>query len=475
MADPICDMSLVDLTAAIHEGRLTARQAVDASLSRIAEFDHRLHAFCTVDAVSARAEADRIDRRLRAGEDVGPLAGAPVGIKDLICTRGLRTTFGSPLYADYIPEEDDISVARLKRAGAIVLGKTNTSEFGYGAVGHNAVFLPTLNPWNPRLGPGGSSAGSAVAVATRMTPLALGSDAGGSIRVPASLCGVFGFKPSWGRVPLYPGCRDERLSGASGWEALEHIGPITRYAADAALAMSVLAGPAPQDRHSVPLEVHDWRGALAVPPRGVRIAFSADMGFAAVDPEVAAIAREAAEELGRLLGCEAQEVHPGLDDPQPHFEALVALDTDRVSLRRSAAQRGLRFGAALESVLSRQWTADQFTAAVFARKKLVNQMWRFMQNFDFLLTPTSATAAFAAELDFPPDLDDRAASYAPLATIANFTGLPAASSPVGMTNDGRPVGLQIMGPHYGDLKVLSLCAALERLRPPRSWAGETVD
>ena len=475
MSDPICDMSLVDLTAAIREGRLTARQAVDASLARIAEFDHRLHAFCTIDAVSARAEADRIDRRLRAGEDVGPLAGAPVGVKDLICTRGLRTTFGSPLYADYIPEEDDISVARLKGAGAIVLGKTNTSEFGYGAVGYNALFRPTLNPWNPRLGPGGSSAGSAVAVATRMTPLALGSDAGGSIRVPASLCGVFGFKPSWGRVPLYPGCRDERLPGASGWEALEHIGPMTRNAADAALALSVLAGPAPQDRHSVPLEAQDWRGALAVPPRGARIAFSADLGFAAVDPEVAAIAEKAAKELGRLLDCEAQEVHPGLDDPQPHFEALVALDTDRVSLRRLAAQRGLRFGAALESVLSRQWTADQFTAAIFARKKLVNQMWRFMRNFDFLLTPTSATAAFPAELDFPLDLDGRAASYAPLATIANFTGLPAASSPVGTTKDGRPVGLQIMGPHYGDLKVLSLCAALERLRPPRSWAGATAD
>jgi len=468
-----CDMTLVDLVSAIRAGRLTARQAVEASLARIAALDGRYHAFCTIDRDAAIRAADEVDRRLRAGEDVGPLAGAPVGIKDLICTRGLRTTFGSRLYADHVPDEDDISVARLRAAGAIIVGKTNSSEFGYGAIGHNALFPATLNPWDPRLSPGGSSAGSAVAVATGMVPLALGSDGGGSIRVPASLCGVHGFKPSWGRVPLYPGCRDEQLPGASGWESLEHIGPLTQDAADAALAMSVLAGPAPEDRHSIPLEIHDWGDSLAFRTRGLRIAFSSDLGFAGVDPEVGAIAEMAALSLGRRLDCKLRVAHPVIEDPQPHFEALVALDTDRVGLRRLSSDRAIGFGTALESLLAREWTADQFTAAIMARKKIVNRMWRFLQEFDFLLTPTTAVAAFPAELDAPPTIGGRpagAAGCAPLASIANLAGLPAASAPAGMTADGRPVGLQVIGRHLGDLDVLSLCVRLEH--PQVKWISE---
>jgi aspartyl-tRNA(Asn)/glutamyl-tRNA(Gln) amidotransferase subunit A len=469
--DP-CYLTLVDLVLSIRRRQLSARQAVEASLNRIAALDGRYHAFCTVDGETAIREAERVDQRLRSGEDIGPLAGAPVGIKDLICTRGLRTTFGSKLYADHVPEEDDISVARLKAAGAIIIGKTNNSEFGYGAVGHNALFPATLNPWNPRLSPGGSSAGSAVAVATGMVPLALGSDAGGSIRVPASLCGVLGFKPSWGRVPLYPGCRDERMPGASGWEALEHIGPMTRNAADAALAMSVLTGPAAEDRHSLPRDIFEWGDSFRGRTEGLRIAFSADMGFAVVDPETRAIAEAAALNLGRWLNCTVIAAHPPIEDPQCHFEALVALDTDRVGMRRLSRERGVCFGAALQSLLNREWTADQFTAAIMARKKLVNQMWRFMKNFDLLITPTTATAAFPAEIDAPLMIDGRpagAAGCAPLATIANFTGLPAASAPVGLTGDCRPIGLQIIGRHLGDLDVLSLCARLESSLPP--WTG----
>jgi aspartyl-tRNA(Asn)/glutamyl-tRNA(Gln) amidotransferase subunit A len=300
-----------------------------------------------------------------------------------------------------------------------------------------------------------------------MVPLALGSDGGGSIRVPASLCGVLGFKPSWGRVPLYPGCRDERMPGASGWESLEHIGPLTRSAADAALAMSVLAGPAPEDRHSIPLEIHDWGDCLAGRTKDLRMAFSTDLGFARVDPEVGAIAERAALGLGQRLDCKVRVTHPRIADPQPHFEALVALDTDRAGLRRLSSDRGIGFGAALESLLAREWSGDQFTAAIMARKMLVNQMWRFMQEFDVLLTPMTATAAFPAELDAPATIDGRpagAAGCAPLATVANLAGLPAASAPVGMTADGRPVGLQVIGKHLGDLEVLWLCARLEQLQ-----------
>ena len=175
-----------------------------------------------------------------------------MAVKDLIFTRGIRTTGGSPLYADFVPEEDDVTVERLRAAGAVILGKTNVSEFGYGGVGHNPLFPTTRNPWNPRLTPGGSSAGSAVAVATGMAPLALGSDGGGSIRIPAAFCGIVGIKASMGRVPLHPGCRDERYPGFSGWESVEHIGPLARTVRDAALMLRVIAGPDPRDRLSLP-------------------------------------------------------------------------------------------------------------------------------------------------------------------------------------------------------------------------------
>src|SRR4051794_26654025 len=257
-ADSPLSLDAGALAAALRERRWRCSDVTAAALARIHRLDGHLNAFCTLAADAAMAQAEALDAQFAAQRPLGPLAGVPVAVKDLICTRGLRTTFGSRLYADHVPDEDDVVVERLRAAGAVVIGKTNTSEFGYGAIGHNALFSTTRNPWNPALTPGGSSAGSAAAVAARMVPLALGSDGGGSVRIPAALTGVFGIKPSWGRVPVYPGCRDERYPGISSWESLEHIGPLTRPAADAALALSVLAGPSERDRHSLPAESTDW-------------------------------------------------------------------------------------------------------------------------------------------------------------------------------------------------------------------------
>src|SRR5262245_14507583 len=247
-----------------------------------------LHAFCTPTIELARQEALRIERELASGADPGPLAGVPVGIKDLVCTKGIRTVSGSPAYTDFVPEEDDIVVERLKDAGAIVVGKTNVPEFGYSGVGHNPVFETTRNPWNPERTSGGSSAGSAVAVATGMCPFAIGSDGGGSVRIPAAHSGVFGMKASMGRVPLYPGCRDERYPGVSSWESLEHIGPLSRTVADAALMLSVIAGQDDRDRHSLPGDI-DWLGALQGDLSRAKVAYSPDWGYAAVDPQVRAV------------------------------------------------------------------------------------------------------------------------------------------------------------------------------------------
>lgn len=478
MDDTMDDPTLTEVAAALRSGRLTAAQAVETTLANIAVLDSTLHAFCTLDADTARHTAAAIDARLARGETVGPLAGVPVAIKDLVCTRGLRTTFGSRLYANHVPDEDDVVVERLRAAGAVVIGKTNTSEFGYGAVGHNPLFPTTRNPWNTALTPGGSSAGSAAAVAARMLTLAIGSDGGGSVRVPAALCGVFGIKPSWGRVPVYPGCRDERYPGISSWESLEHIGPITRTAADAALALSVLAGPTPRDRYSIPAESSDWAIRPADTLRTARIAVSPDLGFALVDPQVRQATLDAARRIEHELGCVVELAEPAIGNPGAMFETLVALDTDRAGLRAMAAQQGVTLTGWLARLLAREWTGDQFTHALMERKRIVNSVWRFMEGYDFLLTPTTASAAFPIDLEGPTHIAGQAVdtvAWLPFSSIANLTGLPAASVPAGFTAEGLPIGLQIMGRHLDDRGVLALAAVVESLfaadRRPTVCAG----
>ncbi len=469
------ELDLKQLSQAIIDRQWSAREVVEASIARVEAVDRDLHAFCTLDD-TAIEQAQEIDRRLAGGLPVGPLAGVPVAVKDLISTRGLRTTFGSRLYADFVPEQDDIVVERLKSAGAIIVGKTNTSEFGYGGIGHNHVFPTTRNPWNTALTSGGSSAGSAAAVAARMVPLALGSDGGGSIRIPASLSGVFGMKPSWGRVPLFPGCRDERYPGQSGWESLEHIGPLTRTAANAAFALSVISGPSPLDRHSIPSEAEDWilkdLGAM----QGARIAYSSDLGFAVVDPEIGAAFEDAIQQLKSVIGS-VECAYPAVGNTEGLLDTLVALETDRVGLKAMSSDRGIELDGWVGSILDRTWSADQFTAALMERKRVTNITALFMSEFDFLLTPSTATGAFAADTYGPAEIGGQLlppSAWVPFSALANFTGLPAASVPIGFTADGRPIGLQIMGRHLDDRGVLSLSAVIEMLFQHDRWPGPAL-
>ena len=466
------ELDLRQLSKALVDRQWTAREVAEASISRIEALDRDLHAFCTLDE-TAIAQAEDIDRRLAAGLPVGPLAGVPVAVKDLICTRGLRTTFGSRLYDDFVPDQDDIVVERLRAADAVIVGKTNASEFGYGAVGHNHLFPTTRNPWNTALTPGGSSAGSAAAIAARMVPLALGSDGGGSIRIPASLSGIFGMKPSWGRVPLYPGCRDERYPGQSSWESLEHIGPLSRNAADAALALSVISGPTPYDRHSIPSEASDWALDGMEAMKDVRIAYTHDLGFASVDPEVSAVFENTVRQLEKLIGT-IDCAYPAVGNTEGLLDTLVALETDRAGLKAMAAEQGIELDGWIGSILERTWSADQFTAALLERKRVVNITAKFMADFDFLLTPTTATAAFPVDTYGPAEIAGHAlppSAWVPFSALANFTGQPAASVPIGFTNDGRPIGLQIMGRHLDDRGVLSLSAIVEKLFPNNRWPG----
>lgn len=467
-ANDICRLDAVTLSHLIQSKELSPVEVTEAALERMSQLEPTVHAFCTPTPELALATAKQVESDILAGGAVGPLAGVPIGIKDLVCTAGIRTASGSAAYVDFIPKEDDVVVERLKAAGAVILGKTNVPEFGYSGVAHNPIFETTRNPWNPELTSGGSSGGSGAAVATEMVPFAIGSDGGGSIRIPGSFCGLYGIKASMGRVPLYPGCRDERYPGVSSWESLEHIGPMSRTVADSALMLSVITGPDDRDRHSLPAANFDWMKALEGDIKGLKVAYSSDWGYAAVDLEVRQIVGNAVKVFEQELGCIVEEANPGWDDPYDTFWALVALDTDLVGMRRMAEQLGDKMTPHLVEFLNKQWTAEDFTNAVLARKALNNKMWKFMRQYDLLLTPTLAVPPFEIGIQGPEVINNRqveAFEWLAFTFPINMTGQPAATVPAGWTKDGLPIGLQIVGRHLDDPLVLKASAAFERAVP----------
>jgi aspartyl-tRNA(Asn)/glutamyl-tRNA(Gln) amidotransferase subunit A len=386
----------------------------------------------------------------------------------LVLTQGIRTTSGSILYKDFIPEEDDVVVERLKAAGAIMIGKTNVAEFGYYGTGENRLFPTTRNPWNIERTSGGSSAGSAAAVAAGMGPFAIASDGGGSIRIPAAFCGLYGLKASMGRVPLYPGARDERYPGVSGWESIEHIGPVSRTVADAALMMSVIAGPDDRDRHSLPEANFTWMDTLKGDLKGQRVAYSADWGYAPVDPEVREIVGRAVRVFERDLGCIVEEAHPGWEDPFHHFFTIVLMETDLTGMRRLLQQYGSQMMPLVAEALKTPLTDEAITDALMARKAVTNKAWRFFRQYDFVLTPTAAVAPFRLGIQGPETIDGKTVrpfQWLPFTFPFNMTGQPAASVLAGFTRDGLPVGLQIIGRHLDDPMVLRASAAYEAVAP----------
>jgi aspartyl-tRNA(Asn)/glutamyl-tRNA(Gln) amidotransferase subunit A len=369
-----------------------------------------------------------------------------------------------------VPDEDDVVVERLKNAGAVILGKTNVPEFGYSGVGHNPVFPTTRNPWNTDLTPGGSSAGSGAAVASGMGPFAIGSDGGGSIRIPSCFSGLYGMKASMGRVPLYPGVKDERYPGVSSWEALEHIGPMSRTVADSALMLSVIAGPDDRDNRTVPIEAgFDWMQSLQGDLKGLKIAYTLDWGgYAAVDPRVRKIVTDAVKVFERDLGCIVEEANPGWDNPYDGFWGMVVRETDLKGMRAMARTLGDRMTPHLKDVLMTEWTAEQLTDAVVVRKHVNNKMWRFMRKYDLLLTPTLCVPPFEVGIQGPTVIDGKPVDqfeWLHFTYPMNLTGQPAATVPAGWTEDGLPVGLQIVGRHLGDAMVLRASACFEAAQP----------
>jgi aspartyl-tRNA(Asn)/glutamyl-tRNA(Gln) amidotransferase subunit A len=453
----------LELAALIRRKAVSPVEVVEAVLRRIERLNPRLNAFCTVAAEEARDAAVAAEAAVMTGEALGPLHGVPVAVKDLVFTRRILTTGGSRLFADHVPEEDAVCVERLKGAGAIIIGKTATPEFGHKGVTDSPLFGITRNPWNPDLTPGGSSGGSGVAVAAGMGPLAVGTDGGGSIRVPAAFCGIYGLKPSFGRVPQFPGFR--------GWETLSHTGPMSRTVRDAALMLDVMAGPDDRDMHSLPADpgvscLEACEGGIA----GLSVAWSPDLGHTRVDPEVADCCARAAETF-EALGCHVEVVTPGWDDPEEIFRTLAAaetyaawgqhLDKDADKLDRSLVAL-LRYGRTI--------TIEQYLDAQHRRLELWTEVQRFLARFDLLICPAVAVPPF--EVGKPGLKEIGGQRVSPLRWMAftfpfNLTGQPAASVPAGFTTAGLPVGLQIVGRRHADRTVLAASAAFEAAQP---WA-----
>jgi len=451
-----------ELVALIKRKKVSPVEVVDGVLDRIRTINPRLNAFVTLTEESARREAKVAERALmKRGARLGPLHGVPFSVKDLVITRGVRTTFGTPLYRDNVPTEDAPIVERMKGAGGIMLGKTNTPTFGWIGATHNLVFGITRNPWNLERTPGGSSGGASAAAAAGLGPLHIGTDGGGSIRIPASCAGVFGHKPSYGRIPTYP------VSGA--W-SLSHIGPLTRTVADAALMLTVCAGPDERDQYSLPGPRLDYVKALRGSLKGLRVAYTDDLGFAdAVDGEVRASCAKGARAF-RELGCRVEEIQPGWPSPREAWGEIfcggIATRMAPYVDRRSDIEPGLY--RIIETSLKNPPT--KYVQAWFDRLAWWQHPRALFETYDLLLTPTIACPPFPVGLDNPTEIAGKpVAAYAwiPFTYPFNMTGQPASSVPCGFTKDGLPIGLQIVGRRFDDATVLRASAAFERARP---WA-----
>ncbi len=458
MATDPADLSATELCTLYRRRQLSPVEATRAVLARIERFDPVVNAFCLVDPDQALLTARASEARWQRGEPCGLIDGVPATIKDLILTKGWPTLRGSlTTRRDQAWDEDAPASARLREEGAVLIGKTTTPEFGWKAVTDSALTGITRNPWDTERTPGGSSGGAAVACALGMGALHIGTDGGGSIRIPAGFTGVFGLKPSFGRVPAWP---------LSPFGTLAHLGPMTRCVADAALMLCVLALPDSRDWTALPADGRDYRIGLEDGVREFRIAFSPTLGFAAVEPEVADLVARAAQ-VFEDLGARVELVDPGFADPIEVFSCHWQVGAANL-LRNFTGEQRAQIDPGLREIAAQGEAVPllDYLSAVQRRGELGIRMRRFHESFDLLLTPTLPLTAFAAGTECPdPDRQPRWINWAPFSSPFNLTQQPAASVPCGLTAAGLPVGLQIVGPMHADHLVLRAARAFEGARP----------
>ncbi|TFG09046.1 MAG: amidase [Promethearchaeota archaeon] len=459
--EDICFMPACDMAEKIKTQELTSVEITETIIERIEKINPIINAYCTTTFDLARDMAKRADNAVKKGEKLGLLHGIPTSIKDLFETKGVRTTYGSKIWENFIPDEDNLTVERLKKAGIVFLGKTNTPEEGHKAITDNLIFGETKNPWHLNKTCGGSSGGAAAAVATGLGPLALGSDGGGSIRIPSSLCGVYGLKPNYGRIP--------RIWNKISFYRLSHYGPIVRFVKDAALMLDVMAEPSDVDKYSIPKPKVSFLDSLNEIPKKIKIGYSLDLGFAkAIDPEVEKIIINAVHQFEKL-DWSIEEVKIKLRKVLRTFVALLspylAFDYSRY-LKDWKEKMSTTFVRLIES--GKNMTSEDIIRADLQRIKYYNLFTEFFKNYDVLITPTTAVPAFDLGKMFPDKIDGKsvsAAGWMPYTYPFNMTGHPAASIPCGWTKEGLPVGMQIVGKLREEATVLQVSKAFEEVIP----------
>jgi Asp-tRNA(Asn)/Glu-tRNA(Gln) amidotransferase A subunit family amidase len=464
-----CDLSALQARRLIGARQLSPVELLDSCIARIEALDHAVNAVVTRDFERARLAAQAAEAAMMRGGTLGPLHGLPLGVKDLEETGGLRTTFGSPLFRDHIPARDERGIARLRAAGAIVIGKTNTPEFGAGANTRNAVHGATGNPFGPHLSCAGSSGGSAVALATGMIPLATGSDTGGSLRNPAAFCGIVGVRPSPGVVPSEKHGR--------GWSPLSVNGPMARDIGDAALLLSAMMADDPLDPLAVAIHGRTVRSADDVSPvlpldlAGMRIAFTADFGFAPTERAVRTVFAARAADLQGLVA-RADDIAPDCAGTDDAFAVLrgvgfLAAHAERVRATPELVGANIRANVA---------EAEAFTAADVARAELaqtaIYRNWQaFFRDWDVIVSPAITCAPRPWAEWYPAEIDGEATRsyyhWLALAYAVSLVGHPAVCIPAGTDANGMPFGLQVVGPRGGDGFVLRAAAAVQAALPPR--------
>jgi len=454
-----------ELAALIKSRAVSPVEVLDAHLAVIARLNPKLNAIVTLAAEAARVSARAAEDAVIRGEALGPLHGLPIGVKDVTVTAGIRTTFGSPLYKDHVPQEDAEVVRRLKVAGAIVLAKTNTPEFATGANTVNSVFGATRNPWNPKLSPAGSSGGSAVAVATGMLPIAQGTDFGCSIRIPAAFCGIVGIRATPGLTPSYP--------MPLAWDPGQVHGPLARTVEDAAMFLDAIVGFSRLSPISV---APPWASALSQvektnDARGLRIAYVSDIAGISVDTEIDTICRQAAERLrdaGAMVEQIVFDVSEGRDPYQTWRGAwMVGQQYARLA---QLAEFGPNLKGNVEAGL--KVTALDLAKAEQTRQKVFHRFRELFERYDLLLTPAAPVRPYPVEMNFPQEINGRKfenyVDWIAPAFLVTLVSLPAGSVPAGKTADGLPVGLQIVAPRFEEPKILSI-AKLIQIAHPIGW------
>ncbi len=455
----LCFLTATELARRMRTKAVSCREVMEAHLAQIERVNPKVNAIVTLLPERALEHARQADEALARGEDVGPLHGLPISHKDLVLTKGIRTTFGSPIFRDFVPEQDEIIVERLRRAGAITIGKTNTPEFGAGSQTFNPVFGETLNPYDLTKTCGGSSGGAAVALACGMQPLADGSDLGGSLRNPASFCNVVGFRPSPGRVPVWP--------ARVGWCPLPVEGPMARSVRDVALMLSVIAGPDSRAPLSISDPGETFRRPLERNFAGVRIAWSRDLGGLPIDPRVTAVI-DTQRGVFASLGCTVEDAQPDLRDADETFRVWRAwlfelgfgelLRTHRAQMKDTVIWN-IEEGEKL--------TGPQIGQAERKRTELYQRVRQFMERYEFLILPVSQVPPFDVKQRYVTEINgtklDTYLDWMRSCYYITVTGLPAISVPCGFTPEGLPVGVQIVGRHHDDFGVLQLAYAFEQV------------